>query len=110
MAATRILAWAVIAVMAGAILYGFANGDFGANGSDIWALPWGKVTLIDLYAGLTLFGGWIAVRESSRSRIALWWLALVVLGNFAAGIYVVKALFESNTTTELLTGNAGSSS
>jgi hypothetical protein len=104
MTATRILAWAVVAVMTGAILYGFANGEFGANGSDIWALPWGKVTLIDLYAALALFGGWIAYRESSRGRIALWWLSLILLGSLAAGIYVVRALFDSSSTEELLTG------
>jgi cytochrome b561 len=108
MIATRILAWTVVLAMAGAIIYGFANGNFGSNGSAIWALPWGKVSLIDLYAGLLLFAGWIWIRETAKPRIVLWWVALVVLGNLAAGIYVVAASLKAETTTELLTGSGSS--
>lgn len=67
----RIVAWAVVIAMAAAIVYGFANGNFGDNVSEIWALPWGKVSLIELYAGLALFGAWVAVRETSRGKTAL---------------------------------------
>jgi hypothetical protein len=96
--------------MAGAIVYGFANGDFGDNASAIWVLPWGKVSLIDLYAGLLLFGGWISIRETSRTRTILWWVALAVLGNLAAGIYLGRALLRAETTTELLTGEGSGAS
>ena len=90
--------------MAGAIAYGFVSGGFADDGSAIWALPWGRVALIDLYAGLVIFGAWIAVRETSRARIALWWVALGVLGNFAAGVYLVRATLLSANTRELLMG------
>ena len=90
--------------MAGAIAYGFANGEFGNNASAIWALPWGKVSLIDLYAGLALFGGWIWLRETSRTRTILWWVALAVLGNLAAGAYLAVALLRAETTEQVLTG------
>ena len=50
MIAAKVLAWSVVIAMTAAIIYGFTSGDFGDNGSQIWALPWGKVTLIDLYA------------------------------------------------------------
>ena len=92
--------------MAGAIVYGLVSGGFADDGSAIWALPWGKVSLIDLYAGLVMFGAWIAVRETSRARIALWWVALVVLGNFAAGVYLVRAAMLADNTRELLMGQA----
>ncbi len=92
--------------MAGAIIYGFFNGDFGDEASAIWALPWGRVTLIDLYLGLVIFGGWIAVRETNRTRIALWWIALAVLGNLAAGVYLMRAVALSGSTKELLMGEA----
>lgn len=106
MNSTRILAWSVVAAMAGAIIFGLVSGGFGEDGSAIWALPWGKVTLIDLYAGLALFGGWIAVRETSRARIAIWWTALIVLGNFAAGVYLVQALIGATDRRDLLMGEA----
>lgn len=92
--------------MAGAIVYGFVNGGFSDDASAIWALPWGRVSLVDLYAGLVIFGAWIGVRESSRARIALWWAALVVLGNFAAGVYLVRAAMLAGDTRELLMGQA----
>lgn len=105
MTSIRMVGWAVAAVMVAAIVYGFASGDFGAEASAIWGLPWGKVSLIDLYAGLVIFGGWIALRESSPFRIVLWWAALAVLGNLGAGIYLVRATMTATNTTELLTGN-----
>ncbi len=104
MTGTRILAWTVLLAMTAAIAYGFASGNFGDNASTIWALPWGKVSLIDLYAGLALFGAWIAVRETSRGKTALWWIALITLGNFAAAVYLLRALFEADDTTKLLLG------
>lgn len=104
MTVLRALSWAVVLGMIGAILYGFTNGGFGADASAIWALPWGKVTLIDLYAGLAMFGAWVALRETRRSRIVLWWVALVTLGNLAAGVYLLRALHTATDTTELLVG------
>ena len=101
----RIVGWAAVLAMAGALIYGFLSGGFGDDASAIWALPWGKVTLIDLYAGLLIFGAWIAVREASRVRIALWWAALTVLGNFAAGVYLVRAAMLSSSPRELLMGD-----
>ncbi len=106
MNAIKVLAWSVVLVMFGAIVYGFASGGFGDDGSAIWALPWGRVALIDLYLGLAVFAAWVAVRETSRLRIILWWVALVVLGNFAAGIYLVRALFGADDVRELLLGNS----
>ncbi len=95
---------AVVVAMAAAIVFGFVNGDFGSDASEIWRLPWGKVTLIDLYAGLVIFGSWVAVREASPVTISLWWVALLTLGNLAAGAYLLRALFGAEDTNELLTG------
>lgn len=89
--------------MAGAIVYGFVAGDFGDEGSAILDLAWGRVTLIDLYLGLVLFGGWIVMRERSV-RAVPWLLALVVLGNFAAGLYAFIVSMRSTTVTAFLIG------
>lgn len=102
----RIVGWVVALAMAGAIVYGFISGGFGDDASAIWALPWGKVSIIDLYLGLVIFGAWIAVREDNPARIGLWWAALVVLGNFAAGLYLVRAAMLSADTRELLLGRS----
>jgi hypothetical protein len=104
MTGIRILTWVVVVAMTSAIMFGFVNGDFGSDASAIWGLPWGKVTLIDLYAGLVIFGAWVAVREASPVTTSLWWVALLTLGNLAAGAYLLRALFDAEDANELLTG------
>ena len=107
MRAVRAIAVVAVVVMVATIVYGFVSGDFGSEGSLIWSLAWGKVTLIDLYVGLVLFGAWVAVREGRPPVVAGWVLALVVLGNLAAAVYVVRASFTSSDVGELLVGTRG---
>ncbi len=82
-----------LAVMLGAIRYGFAFGDFLEEGRIIWALAWGKVTLVDLYVGLLIFAGWVVHRERSFGRTAPWFVLLALLGNLAAAFYLLLALY-----------------
>lgn len=100
----RMLSVLVVAVMVLTISFGLASGEFFSDGSAIWALPWGKVTLVDLYAGLILFGLWIALRETRRQTVAFWWVGLALLGNLVAALYVAKAAFGSETVEEMLIG------
>lgn len=104
MTTIRILGLAVSAAMIVAIVFGFVAGDFSVEGSQIWGLPWGRVSLIDLYLGLAIFGAWIAVRERSFGSTVAWWFSLVVLGNLAAGVYLTVAAFRSHDTRSLLLG------
>lgn len=104
MLAFRILSVLGVVTMAVVIAVGLMSGGFGDEGSAIWALWWGKVTLIDLYVGLVLFGAWVFVRERRPLAVALWWLGLVVLGNLAAALYLVIASFTASSVHELLPG------
>ena len=45
-------------VMAGVIVYGVTQGNFRGEGSVLISMPWGIVTLVDLYLGFVLFSGW----------------------------------------------------
>ncbi len=81
------------------LVMAFATGDFAAEGSQIVGLAWGRMSLIDLYVGAALVGGWIAHRERSWPRILAWWVALIVLGHLASAIYVVVAARSSDWTT-----------
>lgn len=75
--------------------WAIAVGRFWQEGSVLFALPWGRVTLVDLYLGFSLFSGWVLFREASLVR-ALACLALVMtLGNAFAAVYVVVALVRS---------------
>ena len=105
MRALRATTGLLTAVMAVTIAYGFAAGSFSDEGGTILDLAWGRVTLIDLYVGLALFGGWIVLRERSW-RAVPWLIALVFLGNLATAAYAFLAAVRADSTGEVLTGRA----
>lgn len=78
-------------IMVIALIASFSTGEFASEGNQILGLAWGRMSLIDLYVGAALIGGWIAHRERSWPRTLAWWVALVVLGHLASAIYVVVA-------------------
>lgn len=90
------LSMAGFVIMLLAIVQGFVAGDFSAEGSILLNLAWGRVTLIDLYLGFLLFAGWMAFREPTKGRAALWIVLLMLLGNLTAFAYVWLALNRSN--------------
>jgi hypothetical protein len=73
-----------VAAMAGVLIYGFTVGDFGQEGRELLSMPWGIVSLVDLYVGFALFSGWIVYRERSVPRSVLWIVLMMVLGFFTA--------------------------
>jgi hypothetical protein len=81
--------------MTGALVYGFTVGDFAREGRQLLAMPWGIVSLIDLYVGFTLFSAWIVYRERSFVRSLIWVVLMMTLGFFAASLYTFLALQSS---------------
>src|SRR5512133_3661794 len=81
--------------MTAVLIYGFTIGDFLGEGSKLMAMPWGIVSLVDLYTGFTLFSGWIIYREKSLPVAILWTIAMMTLGFFAGSLYVFLALQNS---------------
>ena len=96
MTAGKILSGIGLAAMTAVLIYGFTVGDFGSDGSEILANPWGIVSLVDLYTGFFLFSGWILFREGIRAKSLIWVVLMMVLGFFTASLYVFIALFQSN--------------
>ena len=89
--------WAVVVlavVVAGILMAGLGeavlHGQLIAEGARIAELPWGRALLIDIYAGMALFAGWIAWREP-RARAAAWIAALLVVGNVVACAFLLHA-------------------
>ncbi len=75
------------------VLYlGFTRGDFFGEGSQLFAMPWGIVSLVDLYTGFTLFSCWIIYREKSLPVAIIWTIAMMTLGFFAASLYAYITL------------------
>jgi len=83
-------------IMSGVISYGFIKGDFSKEGKQLTSMPWGIISLTDLYLGLTLFSGWIVYREKSIIRSTVWVSLMMTLGFFTGCLYILKAVFESD--------------
>lgn len=89
---TKIISILGILVMTAALVYGFTIGNFSREGSQLLSMPWGIVSLADLYTGFTLFSMWIIYREKSLPIAILWTIAMMVLGFFTGALYTFIAL------------------
>lgn len=55
--------------------------------------PWFIATLFDTYFAFLAFWAWVAYKETTILCRALWLLAILLLGNIAMSIYVLRELF-----------------
>lgn len=81
-----------VLAMTAVLIYGFTVGNFSGEGSQLLSMPWGIVSLVDLYTGFTLFSMWIIYREKSLPVAILWTVAMMTLGFFAGSLYAFIAL------------------
>lgn len=84
-----------VLAMTAVLIYGFTAGDFAGEGAELLRMPWGIVSLVDLYVGFVLFSGWILYREGLNWKSAVWVLLMMVLGFFTGALYTFLALRES---------------
>jgi hypothetical protein len=77
------LAFAALIVWAG------FRGDFLAEGASLMAMPWGRVTLADLYLGFVLYALAVCAVERGRRAALFWAMPVFVLGNVWACLWVV---------------------
>jgi hypothetical protein len=74
------------------LIYGFTVGNFTEEGKQLLSMPWGIVSLVDLYVGFILFSGWIVYREKSIVRSVVWVILMMILGFWTASLYTLIAL------------------
>lgn len=58
----------------------------------LWPDLWFRATLADAYFGFLFFWLWVAWREQSLSKGALWFVLIMFLGNFAMAGYILLNL------------------
>jgi hypothetical protein len=92
----KIIALLGLLAMTGILLYGFTVGNFSAEGSQLLTMPWGIVSLVDLYVGFSLFSCWIVYREKSAVRCIIWVMLMMTLGFWAGALYTLIALQTSH--------------
>jgi len=88
----KVVALLGLLAMTGILIYAFTTGNFTQEGNVLLSMPWGIVSLVDLYVGFTLFSGWIVYREKSLARSIVWVVLMMVLGFFTASLYTLIAL------------------
>ena len=91
----KLISFLGVLAMTAVLIYGFTVGDFSGEGSQLLSMPWGIVSLVDLYTGFTLFSAWIIYREKSLPVAILWTIAMMVLGFFAGSLYALINLYTS---------------
>ncbi len=88
----KMIALLGLVAMTGVLVYGFTAGNFGGEGSRLLSMPWGIVSMVDLYVGFILFSCWIVYRERSVLASVVWVILMMVLGSFTASLYALVAL------------------
>ena len=88
----KIISLLGLLVMTGILIYAFTQGDFGAEGSILTSMPWGIVSLVDLYVGFALFSAWIVFREKAVLPSVVWVILMMVLGFWTGALYTFIAL------------------
>ena len=71
---------------------------------------WTIATLCDAYAGFLTFYAWVFYKERAAGR-AIWFVAIMLLGNIAMSVYVLRQLLRlrpGEPIEALLTRRAGS--
>jgi len=88
----RIIALLGLLAMTAVLVYGFTVGNFGVEGGKLLSMPWGIVSLVDLYVGFALFSCWIVYREKAVLPSVIWVILMMVLGFWAGALYTLIAL------------------
>ncbi|KAF0179259.1 MAG: hypothetical protein FD161_1358 [Limisphaerales bacterium] len=73
--------------------------------SEVLTHPWFIATLFDTYLAFLTFYVWLAYKETSNLARVAWLVAILLLGNIAMAIYLLRELFRlpaSATMEDLL--------
>ena len=92
MTITKLISYVITVAMIGVIIW--AQNQVSLFDSPIPDLPWGIVSLVDLYGGFILVCLWIAYKESLSATI-IWSFFVLILGNLATAIYVIYSINKS---------------
>lgn len=92
----KLIALLGLLAMTGILIYGFTVGNFSEEGAKLLSMPWGIVSLVDLYVGFALFSCWIVFREKALLPSIIWVILMMVMGFWAGALYTLIALQTSN--------------
>ena len=83
---------AVLAIMLYVTISASLHLDIVSATRQLWPDPWFRATLADAYCGFLFFWLWVAWREQSAARGAIWFVLIMTLGNIAMAFYLLVQL------------------
>ena len=89
MTITKIFSY--ISALAMTVVISWAQSQVSILESPIPDLPWGTVSLVDLYTGFIFICFWIFYKEKMFNAI-IWSIFMMVLGNLTTAVYVLYSL------------------
>lgn len=102
-----LIAVCVVLLIALLAVFAWAAGrePISAGFAAVTASPWGWATLADLYVGFLLFATWVISTERNTAVALLWCVALLLLGNPVALVFLIRRAWRSRGPAELLLGS-----
>jgi hypothetical protein len=88
----KTLALVGLVAMTAILVYALTSGNFSLEGRKLLEMPWGVVSLVDLYVGFLLFSCWIVYREKALLPSIIWVALMLLLGFWAGALYTFIAL------------------
>ncbi|MEI6824779.1 MAG: DUF1475 family protein [Desulfuromonadales bacterium] len=83
---------AVLAIMLYVTITASLQQDLITATRQLWPDLWFRATLADAYCGFLFFWLWVAWREQSAAKGALWFILIMALGNIAMAVYLLLQL------------------
>lgn len=89
----KILFSVILLVMLAVTIYAQSQCNLFAIPTVVTGHPWFTATLADAYCGFVTFYCWVYYKETSPLMRIIWFVAIMLLGNIAMSIYVLKQLW-----------------
>lgn len=71
------------------LIWAAVRGDFMAEGAALVTMPWGRVSLADLYLGFVIYALAVCLVERGNGARAFWALPVFILGNVWSALWIV---------------------
>jgi len=91
----KIVSFTGFLVMFGMLVYGFTVGNFTGEGKILLGMPWGQISLVDVYIEFIIVCSWIVYRENKGVKSLLWVILVLTLGSMISCLYIFLAFNDS---------------
>ena len=88
----KVISWTILLAMIGLTAAAGSERNLFEAGGALWPDPWFRATLADAYFGFLIAYCWIASRERTAVRRALWFGLVMTLGTIAVSAYLLIQL------------------